>query len=126
MTIDERQWVVAARGIATSFTQHAEGPLYEINGAREALDLMDRISDGEVTGPIVLVHEAGGTTVGPLLEEISGVVSTTGTLGAHVALLAKEYGCPCVVGAQWHVPAMEIERVRLDADGTVWAMRRED
>jgi phosphohistidine swiveling domain-containing protein len=125
MTAGGGQWVVAARGIATSFTQHAEGPLFEVNGARDALDLMDRISEGEVSAPIVLVHEAGGTTVGPLLEEISGVVSTTGTLGAHVALLAKEYGCPCVVGARWEVPADEIARARLDADGTVWAVRKE-
>jgi phosphohistidine swiveling domain-containing protein len=119
----DAQWELAATGRATSFTEKVEGPMWEINGAREALDLMDEIASGRVVAPIVLIHEAGGTTIGPLLEEISGVVSTTGTLGAHIALLAKEYGCPCVVGADWHGPTTSIVRARLNPDGSVWTLR---
>lgn len=120
----DRQWIVAARGVATNFAQKPEGELYEITDAPDALSLMDLIGSGNVKAPIVLVHEAGGTTIGPLLEDIGGVVSTTGTLGAHVALLAKEYGCPCIVGAEWDVPAGEVALARLDSDGTVWAIRK--
>ena len=86
------EWKAAARGVATSFATEPEGQLFEINSATDALDLIDEINAGRVKAPIVLIHEAGGTTVGPLLEDAGGVVSTKGTLGAHVALLAKEYG----------------------------------
>lgn len=121
----EQAWEHAARGMATSFSGSAEGPLREINTAVDALALMQEISAKKVTSPIVLVHEAGGTTIGPLLEEISGIVSSTGTLGAHVALLAKEYGCPCVVGAEWELSPDDVELVRIDPDGSIWAVRRE-
>jgi phosphohistidine swiveling domain-containing protein len=120
------QWVLAARGTATSFTSEREGPLWEIKEVTDALELMDRIDNGDVISPIVLVHEAGGTTIGPLLEAMSGVVSTTGTLGAHLALLAKEYGCPCIVGADWLISSDDVVRVRMRGDGTVWALRRND
>jgi phosphohistidine swiveling domain-containing protein len=124
LTTTDQRWELAARGMATSFKQKAEGALWEITGARDALELMDEIGAGRVAAPVVLVHEAGGTTIGPLLEEISGVVSTTGTLGAHVALLAKEYGCPCIVGAEWEMTPADAVRVRLDPDGSIWAVRR--
>jgi len=118
-------WIAVASGVATNFAKEPEGDLFEVRSAPDALALMDQITGGSVSKPIVLIHEAGGTTVGPLLEDVGGVISTKGTLGAHVALLAKEYGCPCIVGAEWTTPAEDVGRVRLAGDGTVWALTKD-
>jgi phosphohistidine swiveling domain-containing protein len=114
-------WTLVGSGMATNFADGAEGTLREVRGPEDVLALTDEIDGRAWSPPVILVHEAGGTTLGPLLGEIAGVVSTKGTLGAHVALLAKEYGCPCIVGARLTVPADELGLVRLSPDGTVWA-----
>ena len=53
----DAQWELAATGRTTSFTENVEGPMWEINGAREALDLMDEITTSHVVAPIVLVGD---------------------------------------------------------------------
>ncbi len=115
-------WRLLGSGMATAFGAPKEGRLYEITGAQEALALLHRLTaEGGGDEAIILVHEAGGTTVGPLFEEIGAVLSTAGTLGAHIALLAKEYGCPCIVGLKFdHQPA-EASWLRITPDGSVWA-----
>jgi phosphohistidine swiveling domain-containing protein len=112
-------WIDAGSGVPTGFASPAEGRLCEITGPADAVALLAEMDDGPTTGVIVLVHEAGGTTVGPLLGGVAGIVSTTGTLGAHIALLAKEYDCPCIVGAILELPDDEIVEARLETDGTI-------
>lgn len=114
-------WKPAGSGTATSFADPVEGDLVEVRGPEDVLAVIERMGEESWRPTIVLIYEAGGTTVGPLLGEIAGVLSTKGTLGAHVALLAKEYGCPCLVGTQLDVDVAKIERVRIDPDGSVWS-----
>jgi phosphohistidine swiveling domain-containing protein len=115
------EWTLVGRGMATNFAIAPEGRLREVTGPEDVLALTEEIDSPDWVPPVILVYEAGGTTLGPLLGEIAGVVSTKGTLGAHVALLAKEYGCPCIVGARLEVSAKDIDRIRLSPDGTVWS-----
>lgn len=117
---------VVGTGVPTGFSAAAEGTLCEVNRPSDAVALLTRLDDGTARDLIVLVHEAGGTTIGPLLGDIAGIVSTTGTLGAHIALLAKEYDCPCIVGAELSVPLDELGRVRMEADGKIRALPGED
>ena len=121
MSASATEWIIAGTGIGTNFPGPVEGRLQEVRGAEEVLALMDRMEEETWEPPIILVNEAGGTTLGPLMGEIRGVISTKGTLGAHIALLAKEYGCPCVVGVRFIRPPDGIETVRIAADGSVWA-----
>lgn len=122
MTQTALEWERIGEGVATGFPQEVEGRLFEIAGPENVLELVERADAGEWEPGVLLAHEAGGTTLGPLLGDVVGVISTTGTLGAHIALLSKEYGCPCIVGTRLSAVPRGIERVRLDPDGTVWAV----
>lgn len=59
----------------------------------------------------VLVVEALTPTLGPVLPRLAGLVSETGSVLSHLAILAREAGVPTVVGR--HGAAAEL------ADGTV-------
>lgn len=113
-------WKQVGSGIATRFGDAVDAELMEVNGPADVLEVLALVDTPDWVPPVILIHEAGGTTLGPLLGEIVGVVSTVGTIGAHVALLAKEYGCPCIVGAKIDEPIGERQRVRLCADGSIW------
>jgi phosphohistidine swiveling domain-containing protein len=113
-------WKQIGGGVATQFGDPVEAELREVNGPTDVLDVLDLVDTPEWVPPVILIHEAGGTTLGPLLGKIVGVVSTTGTIGAHIALLAKEYGCPCIVGARLDDAIEDRRRVRLVADGSIW------
>jgi phosphohistidine swiveling domain-containing protein len=114
-------WELVGTGTATDFDAAVEAELREVRGPADVLSVMEVLDSSDWVPPVILVHEAGGTTLGPLLGKIAGVVSTEGTLGAHIALLAKEYGCPCIVGARLTAAAEGLRRVRLTTDGSVWS-----
>jgi phosphohistidine swiveling domain-containing protein len=114
-------WQLVGTGTATSFGGAVEAELREVRGPADVLSVMEVLDSSDWVPPVILVHEAGGTTLGPLLGKIAGVVSTQGTLGAHIALLAKEYGCPCIVGARLTTAPEDLRRVRLTTDGSVWS-----
>jgi phosphohistidine swiveling domain-containing protein len=114
------EWKRIGGGIATQFGDPVEAELREVKGPADVLGVLDLVDTAEWVPPVILIHEAGGTTLGPLLGKIVGVVSTKGTIGAHIALLAKEYGCPCIVGAQLDDAIEDRRRVRLVADGSIW------
>lgn len=57
-------------------------------------------SDSErraVDGRPVLVTEFLDPALAPLLPLLAGVVSESGSMLSHLAILAREYGVPCVV-----------------------------
>jgi phosphohistidine swiveling domain-containing protein len=124
MTMLEEGWSRAGEGTATTFADPVEGVLREVRGPGDVLLLSERIGEPGWERPVILVHEAGGTTLGPLLGSISAVVSTKGTIGAHIALLAKEFGCPCIVGAVLNPTPDDGVRVLVHPDGSLWAEER--
>lgn len=124
MTTLEEGWTRAGIGTATTFPEPVEGVLREVCGPGDVLLLTERIHEPGWERPVILVHEAGGTTLGPLLGSISAVVSTKGTIGAHIALLAKEFGCPCIVGAKLDPAPDDGARVVVHPDGSVWTEDR--
>ena len=123
MTDGRDEWTMAGSGAATAFPDAIEGLLREVNGPADVLQLSDEMRGPGFVSPVILVHEAGGTTLGPLLGSIRAVVSTKGTIGAHIALLAKEYGCPCVVGAEFDRALEDGEHVSVRPDGSIWTAR---
>lgn len=124
MTDDQDQWTVAGNGTAIPFPEAIEGRLREITGPVDVLQLSEEMRVPGFEDPVILVHEAGGTTLGPLLGSIRAVVSTKGTVGAHIALLAKEYGCPCVVGAALDRVPADGDLVSVRPDGSIWIATR--
>lgn len=91
-------------------------------------------SAGEATGPVshdtndppagsILVVRNLSPGIGPLLTRLAGVVSETGSVLAHLAILAREAGVPTVVG---HVGALDEfeEGAVITVDGTTGCIRR--
>lgn len=91
-------------------------------------------SAGEATGPVthdsndppagsILVVRTLSPGIGPLLTRLAGVVSETGSVLAHLAILAREAGVPAVVG---HLGALDefAEGTVITVDGTTGCIRR--
>ena len=58
--------------------------------------------DGEGAGPpdAVLVVRTLDPTLAPLLPRVTGLVAQTGSPLSHLAVLAREFGVPAVVGVE--------------------------
>lgn len=51
-------------------------------------------------GKIVMVEDAGITTLGPVLPKLAGVVCTSGALGSHLAIVTREFSIPALMGTR--------------------------
>lgn len=51
-------------------------------------------------GKIVMVDDAGITTLGPILPKLAGVVCMSGGLGSHLAIVSREFSIPALMGAK--------------------------
>jgi phosphohistidine swiveling domain-containing protein len=106
---------LVGRGTAVWDGDPYVGTVREVTSSRDALDLLDNPVDDLV----VLCHSGGATSLAPLFGDIRGVICTTGSEGAHLAILSRDFGIPCIVGAELSEADLDGKRVRLEADGTV-------
>ena len=85
-----------------SLNKSAEGVLREIKSIQDVLTLLKEFKAGEEKGSledtIVLVEDAGTTTLAPVLSRLKGVVCTSGALGSHLAIVTREFGIPALMG----------------------------
>jgi len=51
------------------------------------LGLMDAGADGLVA----VARDAGGTFLGPVFDELAGVVCTGGTIRSHIGIVSRKY-----------------------------------
>jgi signal transduction protein with GAF and PtsI domain len=103
------------RGTPTWTGEPHEGTVREVRTADDVLALLD----GAPEDLVVLMHTAGATTLSPLFGDITGIVCTTGTVGSHVAILSRDFGIPCIVGAQLTVSDLDGRRIRMEPTGEV-------
>ena len=91
----------------------AEGELRYIKSIQEVVDLWKEGADGK----IVLVDDAGTTTLSPILPKLAGVVCTSGALGSHLAIVTREFEIPALMGTNIEDPdALHGKRVRIEPD----------
>lgn len=91
--------IAASRGVAV-------GPVRMING----LDDFSRFRPGDV-----LVCRTTSPAWTPLLARASAVITETGSILAHAAIVAREYGIPAVVAATGVLSILsEDQLVRVD------------
>lgn len=107
-------WTKAGSGQSVSGGDSITGTVVEIKTTEDVLPLFDECPEDL----IVLLHTSGGTILSPLFSDINGVISTAGSSGSHVAILSREFGIPCVMGAGL-TEELNGRRVRVDPDGTV-------
>lgn len=85
-------------GLSCSSKSESEGELIFVKTVEDVINLFDI-----ATGKICLVEEAGTTTLGPILSDLSGVLCTTGSAGSHLAIVSREFGLPCIMGVRFSV-----------------------
>ncbi|MFX1342449.1 MAG: PEP-utilizing enzyme [Promethearchaeota archaeon] len=87
-----------------SLNKSAEGILRVITSIQDVLTLLKELKEEEeqaTTDPkIVLVEDAGTTTLAPVLSRLQGVVCTSGALGSHLAIVTREFGIPALMGTK--------------------------
>lgn len=74
----------------------AEGELRVIKSVQDVIRLWKEGADGK----IVMVEDAGITTLGPILPKLAGVVCTSGALGSHLAIVTREFSIPALMGTK--------------------------
>jgi signal transduction protein with GAF and PtsI domain len=94
-----------------SLQKSAQGALRVVNSIDDVLSLLREYkveeTSGTVEDKIVLVEDAGTTTLAPVLSRLKGVVCTSGALGSHLAIVTREFGIPALMGT------------RIDYEGTL-------
>ncbi len=74
----------------------AEGELRIVRSPKDVIELWKEGADGK----IVLVEDAGVTTLGPILPKLAGVVCTSGGVGSHLAIVSREFSIPALMGTR--------------------------
>jgi|TARA_B110001454_G_scaffold81052_1_gene78138 signal transduction protein with GAF and PtsI domain len=95
------------------------GRWLRLEGPEDVLDLMDTGADGIVA----VVRDAGATFLGPIFDELAGVVCTGGTIRSHIGIVSREYRVPGVIAAQLTEEPADGTEVELDASGDEGVIR---
>jgi phosphohistidine swiveling domain-containing protein len=95
-----------------------EGILCRADDVEQVFALMKRPDLDEV---ILLTSSASATAVVPLLAKVRGVVSESGGVTSHIAIVAREFSLPCILSAEIEA-GIEGRRVRLGEDGAIHAV----
>jgi phosphohistidine swiveling domain-containing protein len=65
------------------------------------VDAVDRlIEEGVPEGTIGVIDDAGGTMTAPILPDFEAVICLAGTVRSHLAIVAREFGVPTLMGAR--------------------------
>jgi phosphohistidine swiveling domain-containing protein len=86
---------VVGRGQIT-LRARAEGELRYVKSIKDVIALWKEGASGK----IVMVDDAGVTTLGPILSKLAGVVCTSGGLGSHLAIVTREFSIPALMGTR--------------------------
>ena len=79
--------------------------------------------DAGAEGIVAVVRDAGATFLGPIFDELAGVVCTGGTIRSHIGIVSREYRVPGVIAAQLVEEPANGTEVELDASGDEGVIR---
>ena len=111
-----------------SLNRSAEGDIRVVDSIQDVLSLLKEFkaeeAEGGVKPKIVLVEDAGTTTLAPVLSRLKGVVCTSGALGSHLAIVTREFEIPALMGTDITFDkSLEGKRVRIEhQEGTRGAL----
>ena len=100
--------VAGSRGTATGFARVVRSP-----------QELDKVQPGDI-----LVCTSTSPTWTPLFGSISGLVSDSGGVLSHTAIVAREYGLPAVVGVSYGTSLIsDGQIITVDGDAGVVLLR---
>jgi phosphohistidine swiveling domain-containing protein len=85
-----------------------EGTVMVVRHVSEVGDLM---SEGVPDGTIGVIDDAGGTMTAPILPDFAGVLCLAGSVRSHLAIIAREFGVPTLMGVRLSRPLRPGERI---------------
>ena len=103
------------KGLSCSTNEEATGELVYIQTIEDVIALFDSAS-----GKICLVKDAGTTTLGPILPDLSGVLCTSGSAGSHLAIVSREFEIPCIMslaGLPEDLTTLNGKKVKITTEG---------
>jgi phosphohistidine swiveling domain-containing protein len=78
---------------------------------REVSEVHRLMTDGVPAGTIAVIDDAGGTMTAPILPEFDAVLCLAGTVRSHLAIIAREFGVPTLMGVRLARPLRTGERI---------------
>ena len=83
-----------------------QGNVTSGNGCRGTLRVVETVADvlgllkEDVSEVVLYTPTASATIMTPLFPRIKGVVCSTGGETSHVAIVAREFNLPCIMGSE--------------------------
>ena len=116
-------WSILGKGLSALKDAEAIGKIQVIRDIDDVLTLMDNGAEGI----IVLLDAAGATTITPIFQSIGGIICTTGGITSHLAIVAREFRVPCIMGADIKFDCqLQGKIVTLKSSGEIFVMENED
>jgi phosphohistidine swiveling domain-containing protein len=101
-----------AVGIGDNVFQ-AEDVEGEVLVLREVAEITRLLQDGVPPGVIGVIDDSGGTLTAPILPEFTAVLCRAGTVRSHLAIIAREFGVPLLMGTVLARELRNGERIRV-------------
>jgi phosphohistidine swiveling domain-containing protein len=93
------------------------GTLRAVETVQDVLRLMKT----DLSETILLTSSASATAVIPLFSKVKGVVCTAGGATSHLAIVAREFDLPCVMGSEMtSAPEMDGRAVLFNEQGEIF------
>ncbi len=118
---DYEQMEPAPRRIGQGNVTSGAGCSGTVRVADEVADVL-RLMQLDLTDAVLLTHSASATAVTPLFPRLRGVMCTTGGATSHLAIVAREFNLPCLMGAQFAEPSIDLDgrALSFDAHGGIF------
>jgi len=104
------------RGSVTSGSQ-CQGTLRVVETVADVLALMKT----ELSDVVLFTRSASATALTPLFAKIKGVICTSGGATSHLAIVAREFDLPCVMGCELAFDGeLDRRQVAINSEGEVF------
>lgn len=85
----------------------------EVLVLREVSEITRLIEEGVPEGVIAIIDDSGGTMTAPILPEFEAVLCRAGTVRSHLAIIAREFEVPVLMGTVFTREPVNGERLRV-------------
>jgi len=88
--------------------------------ANEVEQVFALLKDPALPETILLVESPAATAVVPLLSKVRGIVSSSGGMTSHLAIVSREFGLPCVMAAEvGDLAALDGRTLTISGEGVI-------
>lgn len=85
----------------------------EVLVLRQVSEIERLLEEGVPEGVVGVIDDSGGTLTAPILPEFDAVICRAGTVRSHLAIIAREFGVPVLMGTRMLREPVNGERIRV-------------